>query len=83
MKNYCYMLLCADGSYYTGYTTDLKRRLAEHNGEIPGKGAKYTRGRRPCRLVWYEEFDNKNDAMSKEWHVKRLSRSDKEKLAGK
>ena len=81
MKHYCYLLLCADGSFYAGYTTDLERRLAEHNGEIPSKGAKYTRARRPCRLVWHEEFDSKQEAMSKEWHIKRLKHEDKVKLA--
>ena len=80
MKHYCYMLLCADGSYYTGYTTNLERRLAEHNGEGGSKGAKYTRSRRPCRLVWFEEFDDKCSAMSKEWHVKRLSHREKQAL---
>ncbi|XME02028.1 GIY-YIG nuclease family protein [Lachnospiraceae bacterium C1.1] len=80
MKYFTYMLLCADGSYYTGYTTDLERRLSEHNGESEGKGAKYTRCRRPCKLVWYEEFGSKNEAMSKEWHLKRLNHSQKSKL---
>lgn len=78
-KHYCYILRCADDTLYTGYTTDLKRRLTEHNTDDK-KGARYTRGRRPCNLVYFEEFDNKNDAMSREWHIKQLSRSDKEKL---
>ena len=76
-KAYMYVLECRDGSYYTGYTTDVRRRLAVHNS---GKGAKYTKARLPVELVYYEAFDTKEEAMSREWHIKRLSRSEKQKL---
>ena len=75
-----YLLLCADGSYYAGYTTDLTRRVAVHNA---GKGAKYTKSRLPVTLVYFEEFDSEHAAKSREWHLKRLSHREKEALAGK
>lgn len=62
-KAYMYVLECADGSLYTGYTTDLDRRLKTHNA---GKGAKYTRNRLPVKLLYQEEFDSKPAAMSAE-----------------
>ena len=71
------MLRCADGSLYTGWTNDLARRLRAHNA---GRGAKYTRGRRPVALVYAEECATKKDAMSREWHLKRLTKEEKEKL---
>lgn len=75
---YIYMLRCSDGTLYTGYTNDLYKRLSSHN---EGRGAKYTRGRRPCKLVYYEEFDNKITAQKREYYIKnRLSRNDKEQL---
>ena len=77
-KHYCYILRCNDGSLYSGYTVDLERRVWEHNNS--DKGAKYTRGRRPCSLVYFEEFDNKNEAMQREAQLKKLKKSDKEKL---
>ena len=61
--NYTYILKCKDGSLYTGWTNDLEQRVAAHN---TGKGAKYTRGRGPVELVYLEEFDTKQEAMSKE-----------------
>ncbi len=73
------MVECADGSFYCGYTNDLKKRIDTHN---LGKGAKYTRSRLPVRLVYYEKFDSKEEAMSREWHLKRLSHLEKEKMAG-
>ena len=78
--NYTYILECADGTYYCGWTNDLDRRIASHNA---GTGAKYTRTRRPCRLIYFEEFETKEEAMSREWHIKRLSRQEKEALIGK
>ena len=72
--NYTYILRCADGTLYTGWTNDLEKRLASHNA---GTGGKYTRTRRPVELVYFEEFDTKEQAMSREWHIKRLSRSEK------
>ncbi len=75
---YVYLLLCSDGSYYCGYTDDPERRLAVHNA---GKGAKYTRSRRPCRLVYTECFDTKHEAMRREYFLKKLSHREREQLA--
>lgn len=72
-----YILECADGSLYTGITTDVSRRLAAHNA---GKGAKYTRGRRPLRLCYQEECLSHSQALQRERQVKRLSRKEKQKL---
>ncbi|MXV61572.1 GIY-YIG nuclease family protein [Natronorubrum sp. JWXQ-INN-674] len=74
-----YVLECADGSLYTGYTTDLERRVGEHNA---GEGAKYTRGRTPVELRYHERFDSKSAAMSREYEIKQLSRRAKERLVG-
>ncbi|SDC70849.1 GIY-YIG nuclease family protein [Natrinema hispanicum] len=74
-----YVLECADGSLYTGYTTDLERRVAEHDA---GDGAKYTRGRTPVELRYHERFDSKSAAMSREYEIKQLSRAEKERLVG-
>jgi putative endonuclease len=74
-----YVLRCADDSYYTGYTTDVERRVAEHDA---GEGAKYTRGRTPVELVHVERFDSRSAAMSREHEVKSLSRAAKERLVG-
>jgi putative endonuclease len=75
--HYVYVLECADGTYYTGYTTDVERRVAEHDA---GEGAKYTRGRTPVELVHVEEYDTRSAAMSREHGIKSLSRRDKERL---
>jgi len=73
------MLRLNDGSIYTGYTTDVKRRLKEHNESK--KGAKATRAKRPCTLVYTEEFETKSDAMSREWFIKnKMSKEEKEEL---
>lgn len=74
-----YILLCADGTLYTGWTTDIKKRLAAHNA---GRGAKYTRGRRPVTLLYVEECESKHEAMSREAAVKKLSREEKLLLCG-
>lgn len=74
---YTYLLKCSDGTYYCGWTDSLEKRLKAHNS---GKGSKYTRARLPVELVYYEEYETKQEAMSREWHIKRLSRSEKEKL---
>ncbi|WP_303974047.1 GIY-YIG nuclease family protein [Streptococcus merionis] len=71
---YMYVLRCADGSLYTGYTTDLDKRVATHNA---GKGAKYTRTRLPVTLFYWEAFDSKEAAMSAEALFKRRSRQSK------
>lgn len=75
--NYTYIVKCSDNTFYTGWTNDLKKRIEMHNS---GKGAKYTKARLPVELVYYEAFDTKEEAMSREWHIKRLSRSEKQKL---
>lgn len=77
MEHYAYMVRCADGSFYCGYTNNLDNRIKTHN---LGKGAKYTRSRLPVELVYYEIFDSKEEAMSREWHLKRLTHAKKEKL---
>lgn len=72
--HYVYILKCKDDTYYTGWTTDLERRLSVHN---EGKGAKYTRGRRPVTLVYTETFEDKGEALRREQNIKRLSREEK------
>ena len=71
---YVYLLRCADGTLYTGFTNDLARRLAAHNA---GRGAKYTRGRRPVELVYWESFSNKSSALRREYDIKQLPRRQK------
>ena len=77
--NWVYMLRCGDGSLYTGWTNDLARRLRAHQA---GKGGKYTRSRLPVALVWHEDCASREEAMSREWHLKRLTREEKLKLVG-
>ncbi len=72
--NYTYILRCADGTLYTGWTNDLEKRLAAHNA---GTAAKYTRPRRPVTLVYQEAFPTKEEAMRREWQIKRLTRAEK------
>lgn len=74
MKACTYLLRCADGTLYCGWTNDLEKRLAAHNS---GKASKYTRSRLPVELVWYETFETKQEAMSREARIKRLSRQQK------
>ena len=72
---YIYILECADNTLYTGYTNNLENRLKAHN---EGKGAKYTKSRLPVKLVYSESFDDKKEAMSREWFIKhRLTREEK------
>ncbi|QLD89747.1 GIY-YIG nuclease family protein [Natronomonas salina] len=75
--HHVYVLECADGSLYTGYTTDLERRVAEHDA---GDGAKYTRCRTPVELVHSESYDSRSAAMSREYEIKQFSRAEKERL---
>ncbi|MCI9216549.1 GIY-YIG nuclease family protein [Lachnospiraceae bacterium 42-17] len=77
--NYTYILKCMDGSLYTGWTNDIDKRLKAHN---EGKGAKYTKGRRPVKLVYVEEFKTKEEAMRREYEIKHMTRKEKEKLVG-
>lgn len=71
------MVICADGTLYTGWTTDLAARLAAHNA---GTGARYTRGRGPVRIVYWEEYADQNEARRRECEIKRLDRRQKEAL---
>lgn len=79
---YVYILECADGTLYTGIATDLKRRLEEHNSS--DKGAKYTRSRRPVRLVYNEMFPDRSSASKREYAIKKkMNRQEKLKLIEK
>jgi putative endonuclease len=81
---YVYMLRCNDGTYYSGVTTDLVRRLKEHNGEgAAGKGAKYTKARRPVRLAYSEATSDRSSAQKREHALRQLTRAEKEKLANR
>ena len=75
--NYVYVLRCSDNSLYTGWTNNLEKRLKTH---LAGKGAKYTKARLPVELVYYEEFEDKIEAMKREYKIKQLSRKEKLKL---
>jgi len=77
MSFYCYILECADGTFYTGWTTDPPRRERQHNA---GRGAKYTRARRPVRMVYVEEVTSRAAAMKRERAIKNLSRERKKRL---
>lgn len=80
MSWYVYLLSCADDSYYTGITTDLKRRLQEHNHDDK-RAAKYTRARRPVNMVYFELCESRSEAGSREYAIRKLSRSKKQALA--
>lgn len=75
--NYTYIVKCRDGSFYTGWTNDIEKRIAAHNA---GKGAKYTKSRRPVELVYLEKFETKEEAMRREFAIKRMDRRKKEQL---
>jgi putative endonuclease len=79
MKYYTYILRCKDNTLYTGITTDLKRRVSEHNGK-GGLGAKYTKARRPVELIYQTKFDNRSEASKEEFRIKKMSRIEKESL---
>ena len=72
--NYTYIVKCSDETLYTGWTNNLKKRLEAHNS---GKGAKYTKNRRPVELVYFEEYDTKQEAMKREYAIKQLPREKK------
>ncbi|WP_394605752.1 GIY-YIG nuclease family protein [Fictibacillus sp. UD] len=76
-NHFLYILECGDGTYYTGYTNDLAKRLEKHK---EGKGAKYTRGRGPLKLVFQKSFSTKQEAMRMEFAVKKLNRAEKERM---
>lgn len=75
--NYTYIVRCSDGSLYTGWTNDLRQRIRRHND---GTGAKYTKTRRPVALVYFETYQTKEEAMRREYAIKKMRRSQKEKL---
>ena len=75
--NYVYMLRCRDDSLYCGWTTDLESRIVQHNA---GKVAKYTRSRLPVKLVYFEMYEDRHEALSREWHLKHMKREEKLKL---
>ena len=77
MSAYVYIVECADGTLYTGWTDDVAKRVAAHNA---GRGAKYTRSRRPVVLRYYEEMPDRSSALSREAAIKRLSRAAKQQL---
>ena len=79
-NNYVYMVCCADGSLYTGWTNDLEKRVRMHNA---GKGAKYTKSRLPVKLVYHEICEDRIQAMKREAAIKKLTRRDKLKLIEK
>jgi putative endonuclease len=74
---YCYIVECADGTYYTGWAVDAEKRVAVHN---KGRGAKYTKTRRPVKLVYVEEQPDRITAMKRERAIKKMTRSQKQKL---
>lgn len=76
-KYYAYILECSDRTYYTGYTTDVEKRIDVHNA---GKGAKYTRARLPVTLKYVRSFSTKREAMQYEWSIKQLTRAQKQQL---
>lgn len=80
MECYTYMVECSDGSLYTGWTNNLEKRIKAHNAK---KGAKYTKSRTPVKLVYYETFETKEEAMRREYEVKQYTRKEKEALLQK
>ncbi len=78
-NNYTYILTCADGTLYCGWTNHLEQRVKAHN---EGRGAKYTKARRPVVLSYWEAFETKEEAMRREYAIKRLTRSEKLRLIG-
>lgn len=78
--NCTYIVRCSDGTLYTGWTNDIERRIREHNA---GRGAKYTKSRRPVTLVYLEVFETKGEAMKREYAIKRLPRDKKIELTKK
>ena len=79
MSYVVYVLLCADNTLYTGITNNIAKRLRQHNGEIKG-GAKYTRTRTPCELMYFKQGGNRSEASKEEYRIKKLSRKNKFKM---
>lgn len=80
MNQFVYVVRCADGTFYTGYTTDVQKRVDTHN---KGKGAKYTRGRLPVILVWWTECESKSAALKREYAIKHMTHKQKKCLIEK
>ena len=80
MPAYCYLLKCADGSYYCGWTPDLEKRVEAHQA---GKGSRYTRSHLPVELAYYEICEDQSLAMQREGEIKKISHSEKGQLARK
>ena len=76
-RHFVYIIKCSDGTFYTGYTIDIDRRIKEHNS---GEGAKYTRGRTPVKLIYKESYNSRSNAQKREYEIKQLPRSKKEEL---
>ena len=74
---FIYIVKCKDETYYTGYTTNIEKRIKAHN---EGKGAKYTRGRLPVKLVYWEQYEEKTQALKREYAIKQLTRKQKQQL---
>lgn len=79
-KHFVYILLCSDSTLYTGWTTDLENRIKAHNS---GNGAKYTRSRTPVKLMYFEQYKTKSEALKRECEIKKLSKAEKLKLIEK
>lgn len=75
--NYTYIIECSDGTYYTGWTNHLEKRIEAHNRQ---RGAKYTKNRIPVHLVYYEMFETKQEAMRREYEIKQMKRKQKEEM---
>jgi putative endonuclease len=80
MPFFVYLVECRDGSFYCGYTTDIEKRVINHN---KGIGSKYTKRRRPVRLIYFEELSTKSEALKREYEIKQFSRKAKEDLVYK
>jgi putative endonuclease len=80
MSYFTYLVECRDKSYYCGYTNDLKKRIETHNS---GTGGKYTKRRLPVKLIYFEEFETRSEAMKRECEIKKFSRVKKEELVKK
>ena len=76
-KYFAYLARCNDNTLYSGYTNDIGKRELAHN---EGKGARYTRMRRPIKIVYFEEFNNRDEAMKREYELKQLNKKEKERL---
>ncbi len=79
MDYFVYILKCSDGSFYTGITPNIEKRLKQHNGILKG-GSTYTRSRRPVKLKYFEKLNNKSQALKREYEIKKLNHKEKSSL---